>query len=157
MVFLRRRRPQYSILLNRKVWLTRPINVCLLLSESPVPCKFAIRTCSSGSRCSQPAAIPRILHSQYTTVAEPIIRLHSEQRILVHYSLNDNKLVKGSVEQDFQPLFIRTQSGPLTSVVEPEPVWRSGFGSRLRLHLNKTEEILNDILSVRFNIGQQIF
>ena len=30
---------------------------------------------------------------------------------------------------------------------EPEPVWRSGSGSTL----DKTEEILNDILSVRSN------
>ena len=29
---------------------------------------------------------------------------------------------------------------------EPEPVWRSGST------LDKTEEILNDILSIRFNI-----
>ena len=38
--------------------------------------------------------------------------------------------------------------GADTFWLEPEPVWRSGSGSTL----DKTEEILNDILYVRSNI-----
>ena len=45
-------------------------------------------------------------------------------------------------------LFHLLKSCVAASIAEPEPVWRPGSGSTL----DKTEEILHDILSVRFNI-----
>ena len=72
----------------------------------------------------------------------PKLKRLFKKQIIINKGTDWGLIVDSVVEPGPEPV------GESTFWLEPEPVWRSGSG----FTVDKTEEILSDILSVRFNI-----